>query len=70
MTWNLQKAADAQRIAARIKELVTLRGTRDDRAILALLAKHLPGAAQGRKSGWTTAEVLAAIDAAMKEPVA
>lgn len=66
---DFRKAQDAKRIAAKMAELARLRG-RSDVVLMELLKKHLPGAAAGRKSGWSTAEVLAALDRALAEPSA
>jgi hypothetical protein len=66
---DYQKAQDAKRIAAKFQELARLRGG-DNQSLLALLVKHLPGASEGRTSGWSTAEVLAACEKALREPSA
>lgn len=55
---DAKKAADAKLIAAAFKRLKEVGGSD-------LFESCLPGWADGRRTGWTTAEVLAAIEAAM-----
>lgn len=64
--WDAEKAADAKLIAAKFKVLFELRGPSAKNA----WEKYLPGYLEGRREGWSTEEVLAAMDRVLKEPTA